>query len=153
MVLDGNGHTIIYSGSDPENVLTISLNDVSNVTVKNFNIIGGWDGIAFLGTSCLIANNTITGTGNGIYSLDEPTAAIGITGDANNITGNTLINNYDGIVFYAGTNNLIVGNTIEDTVGINGISSYGLMFWGASNNTIYHNNFFNNSEPQAGDAT
>lgn len=153
MVLDGNGHTIIYGGSGPGNVFALSLNDVSNVTLKDFTITGGWFGISFWGTSCLIANNTITGTGNGIQALDEPTVGIGITGDSNIISGNYLANNYAGIVFYQGENNLIVGNTIKDTAGLNGIADYGLTFWGgALNNTIYHNNFENNASPQAFDA-
>jgi parallel beta-helix repeat protein len=147
MVLDGNGHTIIYGGSGPGNVSAITLNDVSNVTVEKLIVIGGWFGIAFSGTSCVIANNSITGTGNGIYVIDEPTAGLGVTGDSNNITGNTLVNNMGGIVFYAGENNLIVGNTIED-------SSYnGIMFWTASNNTIYHNNFINNAAQAFNDLT
>jgi parallel beta-helix repeat protein len=149
IVLDGNGYTVIYGRSGPGKVSALSLNDVSNVTVKDFTITGGWFGIAFYGTNCIIANNTVTGTGNGIYSIDAPTAAIGITGDSNIITGNYLANNYGGIVFYEGENNLVVGNTIKDTSGLNGIAGYALTFWGgAFNNSVYHNNFENNASPQ-----
>lgn len=84
--------------------------------------------------------------------LDEPTAAIAVAGDANSILGNVLVNNYDGIVFQAGENNQVVGNAIEDSSNPYGESSYGLMFWGASNNTSYHNNFINNAA-QAGEAS
>jgi parallel beta-helix repeat protein len=149
IVLDGNGYTVIYGRSGPGKVSALSLNDVSNVTVKDFTITGGWFGIAFYGTNCIIANNTVTGTGNGIYSIDAATAAIGITGDSNIIAGNYLANNYGGIVFYEGENNLVVGNTIKDTVGLNGIAGYALTFWGgAFNNSVYHNNFENNASPQ-----
>ena len=87
-----------------------------------------------------------------IYSIDEPTAGIGITGDSNIITGNYLENNYGGIVFYQGENNLIIGNTVKGTFGLNG-AGYALTFWGgALNNTIYHNNFENNASPQVFDS-
>jgi parallel beta-helix repeat protein len=149
IVLDGDGYTVIYSGSGPGKVSALSLKDVSNVTVKNFIISGGWFGIAFSGTNCIIANNTVTGTGNGIYAIDAATAAIGITGNSNIIAGNYLANNYGGIVFYEGENNLVVENTIKDTSGPNGIAGYALTFWsGAFNNSVYHNNFENNASPQ-----
>jgi parallel beta-helix repeat protein len=140
-VLDGNGYTITDG---------IRLHGVSNDTVKNFVITGGTFGIAFSGTSCVIANNTITGTGNGIMSMVNPTAAIGVTGDSNIIIGNNLANNYVGIDFFEGDNNTVVGNTIENTrspyVGVAAIE-----FWDSSYNTIYHNNFVNNSR-QADDS-
>ncbi len=138
MVLEGNGHTITYSGSGPGNVYALSLPDASNVTVKDFVIVEGWYGIVVGGNSNIIANNTVTQTGNGIYSLDSPTAGIGIYGNSNIISGNNLTNNYVGIDFFEGENNIIVGNMIEN-------NSLGLMIWGVSNNTIYHNNFVNNS--------
>jgi parallel beta-helix repeat protein len=138
-VLDGNGHTITGGYS------VITLHGVSNCTVKNFAITGGTFGIAFSGTSCVIANNTITGTGNGILALDEPTAAIGVTGDSNIIAGNILANNYVGIDFFRGDNNTVVGNIIENS------SMIGIEFWYSSYNTIYHNNFVNNAR-QADDS-
>jgi parallel beta-helix repeat protein len=140
-VLDGNGHTITGGKSS----IAIDLYGVSNDTVKNFVITGGTFGIAFSGTSCVIANNTITGTGNGILSLDEPTAAIGVTGDSNILTGNILANNYVGIYFLEGDNNTVVGNTIENS------STIGIEFLYSSYNTIYHNNFVNNAR-QADDS-
>jgi parallel beta-helix repeat protein len=152
MVLDGNGHTIIYGGSGPGNVSTLSLNDVSNVTVENLTVTGSVFGIQLLSTSnVIVANNTITGTG---YLPFESTAGIYVSGGGSNIiTGNNLQNNQCGMDFYETENNLIVGNTIAASSNpwYPDYISYGLIFWGASNNTIYHNNFENNEE-QAGDA-
>ena len=133
-------------------VAALSLNNVSNVTVKNFMVTGGWFGISVDGTLNIIANNTISRVENGIYSLDEPTAGISVSGDSNIISGNILSNNNDGIAFYSGENNLIVGNTVEDSSNPTVGDGTGIFFWGASNNTIYHNNFINNSE-QAGDGS
>jgi hypothetical protein len=44
-----------------------------------------------MGTSNLIANNTIYGTGNGLLSMNDPTAGILVSaGGSNVITGNYL---------------------------------------------------------------
>jgi len=142
MVLDGNGHAVTNG--------YISTYDVSNDTVKNFVITGGTFGIAFSGTSCVIANNTITGTGNGVMSMVNPTAAIGVTGDSNIIIGNILANNYVGIDFFEGDNNTVIGNTIENNRSPY-VSVAAIEFWDSSYNTIYHNNFINNSR-QADDS-
>ncbi len=145
-VLDGNGHTITYSGSEPGTPITISINNVSNVTIKNFNINSGWFGIVLYGSKCIIDNNTITNTGNGIYELDASTSAIKVAGDSNVISGNYLTHNFDGIWFYQAKDNLVIGNTIKDTGGSTGrMVNSAISFYEASNNTIYHNNFQNNS--------
>jgi parallel beta-helix repeat protein len=146
-VLDGNGHALT-GGRSPS---AINLHSVSNDTVKNFVITGGTFGIAFSGTSCVIANNTITGTGNGIMSRVNPTAAIGVTGDSNIIIGNVLANNYVGIDFFRGDNNTVIGNTIENN-GSPYVTAAAIEFGYSSYNTVYHNNFVNNSR-QADDAS
>jgi parallel beta-helix repeat protein len=145
-VLDGNGHTLTYErgwgGID-----AFSLRGAFNVTVKNFAIVGGTFGVTLWGsTSCVVANNTITGTGNGPLALDEPTAGIYVgRGGSNIITGNLIANNYNAMSFVAATeNNLVVGNTIENNKNPV-VTVCNVMFWGASNNTIYHNNFIGNS--------
>jgi len=151
LVLDGNGHDVICTGSG-QDIIAITLNDVSNDTVENFSLSGGWFGIAFSGNSCTISDNSISGTGNGIQVYNSQTAGISVTGDSNIITGNNLESNYDGIVFNGGENNLIVENIIEGSANPYGESSYGLMFWGSSNNTIYHN-YFENNVVQAADSS
>jgi parallel beta-helix repeat protein len=139
IVLDGKGNTItvssIFSGG-------ITLNDVSNVTVEDFTVTGGQFGINVWGTFNVIANNTITGVNNGIYSLDEPTAGIFLTSPSNVITGNNIESCLVGINFAGGlpgncSYNMIVGNTLTDC-------STALLFYDSSNNSIYHNNFYNN---------
>jgi parallel beta-helix repeat protein len=143
IVLDGNGHTLTYK-SGLESYYTLGLS-ASNDTVKNLTVIGGFYGIYLWGTSCVIANNTITGTGNGILALAEPTAGIYVVGDGSNmITGNIIANNYNAMSFLETENNLIIGNTIENNKNPEVIVS-NVMFWGASNNTVYHNNFIGNS--------
>ncbi|MCW4048083.1 MAG: right-handed parallel beta-helix repeat-containing protein [Candidatus Bathyarchaeota archaeon] len=135
-VLDGNGHTVTRG---------ITLNRAFNNTVKNFKVTGGQFGIVVWGDSCLIANNTITGTGNGILAMENPTAGIYVVeGGSNIITGNTITNNYNAMSFVETENNLVIGNTIENNKNPEVIVS-NVMFWGASNNTVYHNNFIGNS--------
>jgi parallel beta-helix repeat protein len=141
-VLDGNGHALTYKSGLAGYTLGLGA---SNDTVKNLTVIGGTFGIFLWGTSCIIANNTIKGTGNGILALDEPTAGIYVVGGGSNmITGNIIANNYNAMSFLETENNLIVGNTIENNKNpVVRVSN--VMFWGASNNTIYHNNFIGNS--------
>ena len=146
-VLDGNEHTL----TGGKHASRITLGGVSDDTVKNFVITGGTFGIAFSGTSCVIANNTITGTGNGIMSMVNPTSAIGVTGDSNIIIGNILANNYVGLDFFEGDNNIVVGNTIKNNKSPY-VTVAALMFWDSSNNTIYHNNFVKNAV-QAGESS
>ena len=162
IILDGSGHTIagiLQIGSLPT-APTVGVSYTSNVMVANFTVTGSYYGISLWQTSNVtVANNTITGTGNGILALDEPTAGIDVEGGGSNIiTGNNVSNNYDGLSFLETVNNLIAGNNItnsnnpiNDTYYANGawhygtVSSCGIIFWGASNNTIYHNNFINNA--------
>jgi parallel beta-helix repeat protein len=58
-------------------------------------------------------------------------------GNSNNITGNRVVNSYEGIIFNYGENNRLVGNTIENNS--NGIALY------SSNNLVYLNYFINDS--------
>lgn len=149
MVFDGNGYTLTYFGGNQD---AFELNNVSNDTVRDLTIntvedpnnVGGWGSIDIIGNFNVIANNTIIQTG--ISLLPEFTseyAGISICGDSNIITGNVLANNMVGIDFFEGENNIVVGNTIENS------SSVGIMIWGCSNNTIYHNNFINSSAETA----
>jgi len=161
IVFNGNGQTITGKGVIGAGGLSIGylpsaptagVFHTSNVTVVNFTITGGVFGISLLEASNVtVANNTITETGNGPLALDEPTAGISVQGGGSNvIAGNNLANNYDAMSFLETENNLIVGNNITDTSNPF-VTVSAVMFWGASNNTIYHNNFINNTPP-AGDA-
>jgi parallel beta-helix repeat protein len=154
---DGNGHflTGIGMGHGVEG-LSVGCNyyssppvltGASNITVKNLSVKGGVFGISLSNTTnSLVYNNTISETGNGILSMDEQTAGIYVYhGSSNVIKGNVLSNNYNGMLFLESDDNLIVGNLITNCSNPYGLSAFGILFWGASNNTIYHNSFLNNT--------
>lgn len=143
VTLDGNGHTVSAG----------LLFGVVNVTVKNFDIRGGKEfqgvcgGIVLSSSShVLVTNNTITGVSNFVlvFVYYEPVAGIVVAGGHSNIiSGNNLVNNWQGMDFSDTSNNLIVGNNLasnwNDKTGY--AEPGGIYFNGASNNTIYHNNF------------
>jgi parallel beta-helix repeat protein len=149
---DGNGHSLIALGvGHGVEGLSVGGNPYSsppvapgaiNVTVKNLLVKGSVYGISLVETTnALIFNNTVSETRNVPF---QPTAGIHVEGgDSNIITGNNLMNNHNGMSFLETQNNLIVGNNIENSTAPS-TGGYGIVFWGASNNTIYHNNFMNN---------
>jgi hypothetical protein len=155
-VVDGNGLTItngiqIGYNNAPPSPPAPSLVYTSNVTVENFVVEGSSAetvfGIQLIETSkVVIINNTITGTGNGPLSLDEPTAAIDVEGGSSNVIfNNSIVSNYNGINFFETNSNLVVENTIENSLGLYG-GGCGIILWGSSYNIVYHNNFVNNVE-------
>ena len=97
-----------------------SHGNVMNITASNVNITGF----------------TIRRSGTRYYDsgifMDYSTG--------NNISHNTITNNYNGISLYSSGNNLILDNTISSN-NYNGISLYY-----SSNNVIFHSNFVNNTE-------
>lgn len=148
-ILDGNGHTLpgavsiidaLGNNVTVKNSGGVSLNNVENVTVKNLTIKDCKIGI-FLGLSSNVnvSGNTITETYAPIPPF-QATAGIYIWGgNSNIIVGNRIADNYDGIYLgYETEHNVIVGNNIIN-------NSYGITFWNSSNNSIYHNNFINNT--------
>lgn len=141
IVLDGNGHV----------VGKISLNNVSNVTVKNFIITiavykflpRGYNGITLMDSSNVtVANNTITYL-RGIYQLpgigDSYAGTYVEGGSSNTLIGNNLLNNEYGMYFKRTKNNLLVENNFSDNE--TSLLRSGIVLEQASNNTIYHNNF------------
>jgi parallel beta-helix repeat protein len=150
MTFDGNGHYIVWGGRGVGG-LVVGCNyyssppvstGASNVTVKNLTVKGSIDGISLVDTlNALVFNNTILETWNFPFMS---TAGIRVEGGGSNIiTGNNLVNNHNGMSFLETQNNLIVGNNIENSTAPS-TGGYGIVFWGASNNTIYHNSFMNN---------
>lgn len=109
-----------------ENHLVGRGGDGTGIVMDNFPDYGNSTGNHFLG-------NNITDQGVGINSK---------VGSANIISGNNITNcngRYGGI-FLENSANIIVGNNFENnTVGI-------FFSHGASNNTIYDNNFVNNQK-------
>ena len=140
-LLDGNNHKLIVPSIFSYG---ITLNNVSNVTITNFIIIGGAKGIDISGTTNTIMNNTIRDTDNGIYSLSQPTAAITLNDASSNvITGNNLESNRVGLILVSWhsqqcSNNEVIGNNFA-------VSSTAIIIYDSSNNRFYHNNFLNNS--------
>jgi YVTN family beta-propeller protein/parallel beta-helix repeat protein len=150
ITFEGNGLTvngILQIGSLPTASPTVGNPVISDVTIKNLTVTGSYNGIElWQASNVIVANNTIIGTGNGIYALEGPTTGIDVEGGGSNIiTGNNVSNNYNAISFFESNNNLIVGNNITNNHNPYLIVS-ALMFWSpSSNNTVYHNNFINNT--------
>jgi Nitrous oxidase accessory protein len=155
ITFDGNGYTLTLQGPGAGGLnvgnnyySTDNTANVENVTVRNLNVRGSIFGITLSNTSnCLIVNNTLSKINNGVLSLGEPTAAILVAaGNSNIIRNNIMVDNYCGVECIETQRNLIVGNTIvNNSKTFWNASCTAIMFWGASNNTIYHNNFINNS--------
>ena len=129
ITFNGNGHTINQQAATPNsaNAFGIHLSNVYNVTV---------------------ANTTITNTGNGVYAIENPTAGIFVeNGGSNTIVRNDIVNNYAAMSFLESNNNLVIENDIVNNNFPPRISGPAVMFWGSSNNKIYHNNFIENTSP------
>jgi hypothetical protein len=144
IVLDGKGYTLIGE---------VSLAQVSNVTIKNFIITetaeqlqGSTIGIALNNTrKVTVANNTIIGIAS-VLAWNWIYAGIYVVGgNSNTIIQNNLMYNLDGMEFINTSYNLIVQNNITNKPNYWGLYSTGIYFSGASNNTIYHNNFVNST--------
>jgi parallel beta-helix repeat protein len=145
LILDGNGFTI--SGG-------LSLNSVSNITIRKFIVTGGLDTQSSVGvvgillnsvSNSLITNNTIAKVWD-IQAMNAAcyTGLIVDGGGSNTIIGNTFFNNYLGMFFHKTTDNFVFENSI--TVEANTWNLYsdpgGVFFNNASNNSIFHNNFY-----------
>jgi parallel beta-helix repeat protein len=135
-VIDGKNYAL--SGG-------ILIRGVSNVTVEEFVVTNGEmfvanevDGILLdHALQVTVTNNTISG----IWSIQAMNGvgfcAIDVWGGGSNvITGNSLLNNGYGIIFSKTQKNLIVDNMFVSSM---------IKFWDSSNNTVYHNNFIDNS--------
>ena len=130
ITLDGNGHTIIKSGTATG--YGVYLYNRSSITIKNFDEISNFYSGIYLYSS---STNTITGNtvnsnnGSGIDLFSSSTNTLtGNTANLNNqsgiflqssntntITGNTAnLNNYDGIAIPYSTGNILDGNTVQD---------------------------------------
>lgn len=96
---------------------------INNTMTKN-----GYTGINLVTTSATLTGNTITyNNGGGIQVIEY----------GNNITGNIISNNGYGVDL--GTGNTLVGNTISNN------AQHGVKTEDAAIDTVYHNNFINNT--------
>lgn len=135
IVFDGNGHSI---NPTTRGVL---LFGVDNVTIKNCVIERGKE-VGFMvdrSSNIKIINNTVTGT-SVLFPGMQPTAGISFwIVNSSIISGNYLADNQIGSLVGADSHqNVIVGNVIIN-------NEKGISFHESSNNTVYHNNFKNNS--------
>jgi parallel beta-helix repeat protein len=143
IIIDGNGYMV----TKPLSFIgdkRVTLYSVKNVTVKNLTAKGGAYGIFLDGASNVtVSNNTVTET-YVPFAQNVGTGGIYVSGGGNNrIVGNRLENNVWGLsLAYSSKHNIISENNIT--------GNYAAMwFYKASNNTIYHNNFINNSDSVA----
>ena len=152
----------IYLESSSDNTLSnnnatyslfgIWLGSSSNNTLAGNNIKNNEDGVIVSSSS----NNMISGnsiTDNGLIQTIEPELEGGILiggSSNNNIYGNNVANNLWGVWFGSSSNNTFSENNItSNEVGI----ALGFYFTlvgqdiqaNSSNNSIYHNNFINNT--------
>jgi parallel beta-helix repeat protein len=155
IILDGDGYVLEGSGEGTG----ISLCGRANVTVKNTQIRNFAYGVSFGGLGCFssynsIINNSITqNTCDGLY-LDYYS-------NYNNITGNIIAENNNGVYLYCSSNNNIARNNIiansyegislsyssnDNTITENNIaySWYGVTLEHVTNNKFYQNNFVEN---------
>jgi parallel beta-helix repeat protein len=133
IVLDGEGFVLQGTGGwgipgVAGAVTTPAINlTCSNVTVRNFNILGWEAGVLGAYNGNTISNNNIT----------ETERAIAIYADNYNLTGNYLASSIDGIRI-KGNNNRISQNQL--------VNNYdGIMISSSSGTVITENNFVNNS--------
>jgi parallel beta-helix repeat protein len=115
----------------------IVLVSSSNNIICGNAIAGNYDDGIWLESS---SNNSIDG--NRIYGSSVTTHDYGITlheSSYNRVYGNVITDIEYGIGIEYSTNNNVTGNTITMA------NQYGIWFLRSSNNSIYHNNFVNNT--------
>jgi len=146
IVIDGAGYTLqgIKDGTG------ISLSARSNVTIKNLEIRGFYNGIfLYRSSNNRIYGNNITYNSDGIRLHDSS--------NYNGIYGNSMENNYASIWVNGSSYNSIYENTIKGSkeygiallycsnnlVDANSIieNNYIMFLYASSNNYIHHNNF------------
>jgi parallel beta-helix repeat protein len=136
ITLDESSFNVISGNSITDNIGSIGLYRCSNNVIVGNNITANHNGVG-VGDSKYnrLSGNNITNNGNsGVYLSSS---------SDNIICGNYIANNSDGIFFNDSPNNTITGNIIAANKG------RGIYFpsWvsPSNNNTIYHNNFVNNT--------
>ena len=148
VVLDGSGFTLHGPTGWVSGISAINLT-CSNVTVKNFNIVGFWEvGILGVYNGNTIISNNITRTDRAIsiyaddYHIESNYLAnnhigVRIVGKNNNVTQNHIVDNYKGFRITNSSNNNIEANIIEENMEAITTEYGGFQ--------VYHNNFINQS--------
>ena len=161
-----NGKPIYYwvSKSDktvPNDASCVILVNCKNITVQNLNLTGNQDGVQLAYThNSTIEGNIIRGNSQGIRVICSSYNRIegnnitnnwnGITLDQKSVTTSTTPNGEGSTTVYPSTGNTIAGNNITS-------NKFGISIYigssgpdpdrplGVSGNTLYHNNFLNNT--------
>jgi parallel beta-helix repeat protein len=125
-IVSGNNAT--GNGADGIDLVGCS----SNIVSANNATGNGGDGIDLLSsTDNAICGNNATANGNGIY--------LQYSSNDNAINDNQVAANYwDGIYLISSSNNTIIGNNVTANKG-------GISLQNSSHNTIYHNDFVENT--------
>lgn len=136
IVVDGAGYLLqgIGGGMGIHGITGVSIDDRSNVTVKNIQLKNFFYSIRLRNSS----NNTIYGN-----KIIENHFGIDVSDSSFNIiSGNTLTNNNAFCIYLSGSsNNTIFGNNITN-------NERGITIYDSIDNTISHNNFINNQKYQ-----
>ena len=139
-----NGYAGIFSNSSSQCIfydniirdmeLGIYLLDSTEITVEENTLIHNNVGLILSSSSGTISNNTIKNNTYGIYTFSSSDNTI----TNNKISNSSLIGIYMLAYSY---NNIISKNTFNHNV-----RALALGPWDTSSNSIYHNNFINNTE-------
>ena len=124
------------SGNDiADNGGGITLFGSSNNTISENNLMtnnGSGIFVFFFSSNNIISRNDVVANKDGIFFAKGS--------DSNTVFGNNITLNEDwGIGLHISDNSTISGNNIEG-------NKYGIYVYKASNNTIYHNNFIDNTQ-------
>ena len=132
-----NRDSTIVDGNETGSVISIRANSVSieGFTIKRSGLLANeYDSGIFVDHSS--GNNISHNTITNNYY------GISLYSSVNNLVSeNTITNNEYGISLYSSVNNIVSENTITD-------NDYGIIVFDSSTNVIFHNNFVNN-DPQA----
>ena len=139
IVIDGSGYTVQGNQSIfPTPSIGgngVTLTGVSNVTVKNVNVMSFDVGI------CLFdSNNSVISDSNATGNTDCGINLVSCSSDT--VSGNNITNNFDGVILNSSSDNSISGNTITTATNYGGTGIW--LTSSSSSNSINGNYIANN---------
>jgi hypothetical protein len=135
-------NNVVFDGNGYNDIRGVFLINVMNVTIQNCVISA--DGAVSLdsASNITITNNTLTGADFPWYE----TGAISIDSSSFvKIVGNVIASGCSGMIMLDSHDNLITENNITGMSTIWPHESAAVILYRSTNNTFYHNNFFNNA--------
>jgi len=131
-----NGKPVYYWVNEndrqvPSDAGYVGIVNSTDITVKDLTLTENYDGVMFAFTdNSTIENVTASNNIHGIRLYRS---------NYNTVSGNTLTDNGNGIYLWVGNRNTMTGNMLTN-------NGWGIHLWHKSyDNTIYHNNFTNNT--------